>query len=354
MFRSFAATLPVVFVASNVAVAQFDMQDIIESTFSNGILKIDVSSNTPVIVGEKNICSSQGTGFLLSSSHVATATHVLQLDPRCGSPVIIVRSRAHHVNQIATLVSSRDDISILKTHSKLPGTMCSLGLAQNDIYNAQGIKFGIPALNEDPAVLPVRIGKKDSEFSPLVTLTGSATEFGESGSPIVHKFNVAGVLSVKFVKYSGYSLMVTSSILQSLIRSSNLQADGRLCNPVELHKAQANGTEAILRPRSDLSPEARDIVFDEIAKAMQPALERYPGASASEDLNEVRLSVGGVVQKQICGRGILGFRDVGCRDVTLFVPSAQATDKVASEVAVRAREGLWQNAFEPIKSVNRK
>src|SRR5450756_14104 len=90
------------------------LDDIIKTTFRPAIVKIDVSSNTAVIKDDVNICRSEGTGFLVTASHVVTDEHVYALAPECGERIIIVKSAPYHLQKLAAVVAAKDDVALLK------------------------------------------------------------------------------------------------------------------------------------------------------------------------------------------------------------------------------------------------
>jgi hypothetical protein len=53
-----------------------EIEDVVEKTLKKAVVKLDVSTNTPVFENGKNICKSEGTGFLISQKLIVTAAHV--------------------------------------------------------------------------------------------------------------------------------------------------------------------------------------------------------------------------------------------------------------------------------------
>jgi hypothetical protein len=213
-----------------------DAVDVITEAFVNGIVKVDVSSNTAVFREEKNICKSEGTGFIISGSHVVTAEHVFKLDPACGQPVILLKSKRHSWQALAEVAGAEGDVGVLRTTKPFADGMCALRLRPDDLYNqSNSIRFGIPGGLADPEALQVKIGMKSSDFEPLVTLTPVATEFGESGGPVVYLFNVVGLTKAKHKDYTAYSFMITGSKIRETTEKRNIKYDGRTCNPVEVN-----------------------------------------------------------------------------------------------------------------------
>jgi hypothetical protein len=320
--------------------ARADLDDIIEATFRNAVTKVDVSSNTPVIRNNVNVCNSQGTAFLIASSYAATAAHVLEIDPECGKPVILLRSRKHNVTLSAQLVKSKDDIAVLKVDRPFPASMCALRL-KGDVYDASAYRFGIPGKLQDPAYLKVKIGEKDSEFAPFVRLTATPAEHGESGGPVIHNFNVVGVLKAKHKEYVGYSFMMVGSILRSLIADNQVETSGRTCNPVELNTSTDFASSTSLRPNNNLSPAAQSAVLAEIEKASSAAVERVSDIRFSQvgDLFSISASDKEVIKK-VCTT--FGPFQMFCSDRKTTVPGVQTAVKTAGDIRDDVTGRLWR------------
>jgi hypothetical protein len=211
-----------------------DVEDIIESTFREAVVKIDVSSNTPVIKDNVNICVGEGTGFLVTLNHVVTAEHVYALPPECGDRIILVKSKAHNIQKLASVIATKDDVALLKVDTEFPKEMCALALLAQDVYDTKAIRFGIPGgFTEPPGAIGIKIGKHDSDFSPLIVMMPTATEKGESGGPVIYQFNVVGLTRAKHDKYPAYSFMTVGSVIRSLMAANSVQPQGHICNPVE-------------------------------------------------------------------------------------------------------------------------
>jgi hypothetical protein len=195
-----------------------DIEDLIDKTFLDSIVKIEVSSNTPVFDKDGlNLCLSDGTGFLISKTHVVTAEHVYQLVPECGKVIIQVRSKKHNVNQIAKVLGSQNDVAILTVDQPLPDGMCALVVMSSDVYNSKGVRFGIPGSLFDPYPMHIKIGVKDTEFKPLTVLTPVSAEPGDSGGPVIYMFNVVGVTRAKHKQYPAFSFMNAGSNIRELM-----------------------------------------------------------------------------------------------------------------------------------------
>jgi hypothetical protein len=208
-----------------------DIDDDIERAFRVAIVKIDVSSNTIVLKDNVNICKSEGTGFLVSASHVVTAEHVYTLAPECGERIIIVKSKPYNLQKLASIVAAKDDVALLKVDSNFPDPMCALSLMVKDIFDEKAIRFGIPGgLDEPLPAAPVKIGQKTSSFAPLVVLAPTFSEKGESGGPVVYRFNVVGLTRARHEKYPAVSFMTVGETIRSLLAANSVQS-GNICNP---------------------------------------------------------------------------------------------------------------------------
>ena len=214
-------------------------ENVIASLFRQAIVKIDVSSTTPVFKEndkqEKvNICKSEGTGFLVNANHVVTAEHVYLLAPECGERNIVVKSKKNNLQKLAEVVAAKDDVGLLKVDSDFPAEMCALGLVKQDVYGTQAIRFGIPGGWDQPGPpAGVRIDEKDGSFAPLTLLAPAITERGESGGPVIYLFNVVGLTRARHTQYVGYSFMTAASVIRALMAAKGVQPSGHICNPVE-------------------------------------------------------------------------------------------------------------------------
>lgn len=230
-----------------------DLEDIVESSFRQAIVKIDVSTVTPVIKDNVNICVGEGTGFIVSSTHVVTAEHVYQLAPECGERIILVKSRSHNLQKLAKVVAAKDDVALLEVDTGFPEDMCALALLGQDVYDTKAIRFGIPGgFSEPPGAVGVKIGKKASEFSPLIVMLPTRAEKGESGGPVVYQFNVVGLTRAQHDRYPSYSFMTVGSTIRALLAANSIQLKGHICNPVEssMWPTPPSGTESRVDPKT--------------------------------------------------------------------------------------------------------
>jgi lanthanide-dependent methanol dehydrogenase len=210
-----------------------DLEDIVESTLKKAIVKVDVSTNIPVFEKNQNICKSEGTGFLITSRHLVTASHVYDLPAKCGSPIILVKPIASTSQMVATVVDAREDVSILSVDQDFPPGTCALSFKGN-VFGTQAIRYGIPSgFSEPPVAEHIRIGDQQNQFMPLVVMGGSPTEGGESGGPVINLFNVVGIIHGKHQEYASFSFMTVGSTAAELIAKDSIKASGHLCNPVE-------------------------------------------------------------------------------------------------------------------------
>lgn len=206
---------------------------LMEQTFRNGIVKIGVTGQTAVYETDangkdKNICVSEGTGFVLNRRHVVTADHVTVLDPRCGNANIRITSRRHKIEMPATKIAGRDDVAILSFAHDLPtgsSGVCSLKLRQTDSHNEDALRFGIPGGMLDPVPLESRTESPGGQFAPKVVLTPSNTSPGESGAPIIVMINVVGILSDRVPSHGAVSLMTPSQTILKLMREFKMEED---------------------------------------------------------------------------------------------------------------------------------
>lgn len=213
------------------------MQGVV-SVFRNAIVKIDVSTPQAVFKpgpqGESiNICKSEGTGFLVSASHVVTAAHVVQLADECGKPNVVIKSKRAQLQKLATVMDAKDDVALLRIEGAFPAEMCALGLMAQDVYGVEALRFGIPGGWDQPGPpAGVTIDQKDGPFAPLTLLTPVITEKGESGGPIIYVFNVVGLTRARHEQYAGYSFMTMGSAIRALMAANSVRQSGPICNPV--------------------------------------------------------------------------------------------------------------------------
>jgi hypothetical protein len=215
------------------------LEDIIESTFRPAIVKIDVSSNTPVIKDNVNICQSEGTGFLVSSSHVVTAEHVYALAPECGERIIIVKSNVHSLQKLASIVAAKNDVALLRVDSNFTADMCVLAIRVQDVFATEAIRYGIPGGFDEPGpAVAVKLGVQTGQFAPLILLAPTIVEKGESGGPVIYLFNVVGITRARHAQYPAFSFMTVGSAIRSLLAENSVRLSGHICNPVESNMIQ--------------------------------------------------------------------------------------------------------------------
>lgn len=210
-----------------------DRAVLIENTFRNAIVKIDVSSNTPVLENGRNVCRSEGTGFFVSKSHIITANHVLDIKVQCGEKIIMIKSRKHNLQKLASVVDSSDDVALLRLDSITENRVCSLIFSPQDTFSTYGFRFGIPEGLEDPDPAELRIGEEDGQFAPLVVLTPATTHRGDSGGPVIKDFNVVGITKARHEKFNDRSFMIRGTIVRALMTRNNVETDGSDCNPAK-------------------------------------------------------------------------------------------------------------------------
>ncbi|MDW9738323.1 hypothetical protein GOC00_25940 [Sinorhizobium meliloti] len=219
-------------------------EDIVGQAFRRAILKVDVSAPNSVFDDDDiNICKSEGTAFLIGRNMAVTASHVFDLHPDCGAPVISLESKTFNAEFFADVLAVEGDVTVLKFDQELPKSMCALALRKSNVSFVDGVKYGIPRGMFFPTPMPVQIGsEQDNDFQPFVQLTTSPTERGESGGPIVFEFNVVGILRAKHPKFSAFSVMTPVSHLLDIIAKNSLQiSNDKLCNPAEVSIFQTDG-----------------------------------------------------------------------------------------------------------------
>lgn len=328
-------------IAAGSPSARADVEDIIKSTFRNAVVKIDVSSLTPIFEGGKNLCVSEGTGFLVSRNHVATAAHVFDVDSRCGQLTILLKSRKHNVTRVGERVASASDVALLRANEDFPAPMCALGLRNTDVYESTGYRFGIPGALQDPVPLRVGIGEKDSEWRPLVRLIGDPAEFGESGGPVIYYFNVVGILKAKHKSYTAYSFMMVASVLKNLMQNNNVTAQGRICNPVELLMEGPNEAGFRLQPNTELSATARSEVWKAIRDSTAAVSESVPEMNAMVEGSNVTISARTkVIERQSCTKLLGSFKWCVPRLETIDAPVV--ANQSASAIRDKASSDLWR------------
>src|SRR4051812_35082478 len=118
-----------------------ELEDVVEKALKKAIVKIEVSTNTPVFENGQNVCVSEGTGFLISTKLVVTAAHVHQLRAACGEPIILLKSSTGSGQILAAVVDFHDDVSILRVDDDFPADACALGFKSN-VFGTQAIRYG--------------------------------------------------------------------------------------------------------------------------------------------------------------------------------------------------------------------
>ncbi|MGJ4927905.1 S1 family peptidase [Bradyrhizobium sp. HKCCYLS2038] len=319
------------------------LKRIIEASFRNAIVKVDVSSQTPIIKDGKNLCLSEGTGFLLSSRYVASAGHVFDVDRGCGELTIVLKSRRNNIARVAKLVASADDVALLAVDDPFASPMCSITL-MDDVFNSDGFRIGIPGGLQDPVPKEVVIGMDGEEWKPLVLLTPTPAEEGESGGPILVDFNVVGILKAKHKQYTGYSFMTKASLLRKIMLEQRIALDGSICNPVNIRMI---GNAANVRADHSLSAEDQDLVLSAIQKA---ATAKSAGAQdkvkvVSEGSSISISGVPHVVIRQQCTNILGGFRYCVPKPEIQDDPVAAsaAANQLAYEIKNQAATTLWRD-----------
>ncbi|MBI1204392.1 MAG: hypothetical protein GC182_17975 [Rhodopseudomonas sp.] len=249
-----AVLLALAMVASGRPAAHADgIQDIVDSTYRNAVVKIDVSSNTPSFDGDgNNICKSEGTGFFVyNRSTIVTATHVIELPPACGDVIVIARSRKNKWERLVKPLDNKDDVILLGTEPISGNDMCALLPVSHDAFDTDGFRFGIPAGFLDPEPISLKILDEHGEFDPLVKLNPATVRGGESGGPVFYRFNVAGIVKSR-LKASDYGLMIRANVIRDLLAKKKIiRDDAFLCNPMRYAFASTDNQPSL---HLDLSP----------------------------------------------------------------------------------------------------
>jgi len=213
--------------------AATELQFALLSVFQDGVVKVEVSTNTPVFQDGRNVCVSEGTGFLISSSYAVTAEHVYNMPRECGEPIILLKSRRHNMQVLATVVDTLNDTALLQIQGPLPEGMCALRVITADVYNVPAFRFGIPGGLQDPSSDFVGIQDQNGDFSPLAALRPAITEPGESGGPVMFRFNVTGITRARHPVHRAISVMTPASNIRELMSRNGMGVEGRVCNPVD-------------------------------------------------------------------------------------------------------------------------
>jgi hypothetical protein len=232
-----------ILLALTAGVRTQDYGPIVENVYRSGVVKIDVSSNTPVFRVNKdgeneNVCASEGTGFVVNRRTIITAEHVMAIPAECGTPIILIRSRLHKLELLATKTGSKHDVAVLTLTEDLPQRVCSLVLWDlikwNDFYQQKGVRLGIPGGFPDPLERPIKTSRRDNARGPLVLLElDDNVDPGESGGPVLVAWNVVGILREKYLKITGLSVMIPVNMVQEAMLESKIEKDKleNFCNP---------------------------------------------------------------------------------------------------------------------------
>ncbi|MGO7323783.1 glycoside hydrolase family protein [Rhizobium ruizarguesonis] len=209
--------------ASNLAVAiKFLMPSIV---------KISVSFQKSILVDNVEQCQSEGTGFIIDSTHILTDEHVYSFNPSCGKAEIFAKSNYASGEWHLNVVDSRDDIALLETDDNeninldsLDGRLvhpCSAAVSPVNVYDVVGqgeaFRYGIPGGLSEPTSVGVEIGSESNEFQPLVKITPIPLNPGESGGPIVTGALVVGIMRSKSVHTPMIGLMTPASEISLLL-----------------------------------------------------------------------------------------------------------------------------------------
>lgn len=232
MRNALLSVLALLSLLPNLAMADAEaIETLVENTYRNAVVKIDVSSNTAVIRNNQNICHSEGTGFLVNKTDVVTAAHVFDLDKACGERIIFVKSRKHKLKALAKVIASADDVAVLRIEpTKAFGYVCALILMPPGSSATRGFRYGIPDGMEDPDPVSLTIGESDNQFKPLFILKPAITHPGESGGPVLRQFNVVGITKSRLEKFPDVSFMISSEAIIKVLVANKISY-GDVCNP---------------------------------------------------------------------------------------------------------------------------
>lgn len=316
-----------------VSARSTELEDVIENTLRQSVVKIDVSAQNSVFENQNDICKSEGTGFLIGPRHVVTAAHVHLLSDKCGSPIVIVKSKVHELQKLATIRASKEDVTILEVSTPFPTELCSLTF-KADVFGTKAIRFGIPGgLSEPPAAIPVNIGQRVGEFYPMVVMVPTTSEPGESGGPIIHLFNAVGITHARHARYPSLSFMTLGSVVRALMTENSIDTSGHLCNPAE-------ASASIVTP----PPEQKPAVPGSFIIKIQPR-EALRG-EAGEAVNRILLSIaqefaaGSVSIRSADEKSVVALnRTIGslydAQQIVVEIP--EATARVSNEI----ERALW-------------
>jgi len=182
------------------------------------------------------------------------------------------------------------------------------------------------------------------EWKPLVLLTPTPVESGESGGPILVDFNVVGIMKAKHVKYSGYSFMMKGSSLRNLMLKYKVALDGQMCNPVTLRMI---GNSANVRADSDLSAADQNTVLNQIQKVvLEKAASVQNQVKVIQDGSSVSISgLPQTIARQTCLTLPFGRQLCTSTPEVVYNPAAAnaAASKVAAEIQDKAAVALWRD-----------
>ncbi len=227
-------TLSVVFALgfASPTLAFNDMERQLIKLFRQAIVKVEVSGKHPQLDGSGlDTCKSEGMGFLVSRTHVISAKHVIDVDPDCGRR-IAVSSAATSFQSMTEVVSTYGDIVLLKlSDTSAPPPMCSLAVADRNVYDQSVVRFAMPASLVDPEPLMTEVGEP-GQFAPNIRFSPAPVHAGDSGGPIIHMFSVVGITKEKLTQVDGYGIMIPVDPIAKLLRDANFLGDNSTCNPL--------------------------------------------------------------------------------------------------------------------------
>jgi hypothetical protein len=209
----------------------FADQTLADYAFKEAIFKLDVTfSKSKRDQNDKELCKSEGTGFVVDSNHVITAKHVYDFDQDCGAPTILAKSFANNSQFPLTILDSSGDVALLRsqqsltdgyseTATTLKKNPCAIPVLQDESYFEQrgAVRYGVPGGLEEPQLISVDIGSKEGQFSPLVIITPIEIYHGESGGPIVKDFLVVGMIEALVVNAKLVGLMTGAKDIHPLL-----------------------------------------------------------------------------------------------------------------------------------------
>lgn len=219
-------------VFANPSLAFSDMERQLIKLFRQAIVKVDVSGEHPQLDSTgQDICKSQGMGFLISRTHVISAKHVTDVDSKCGRRILI-SSAATSFEAITDVVMTHGDIILLKLRdASAPRPLCSLAVADKNVYDQSVVRFAMPAALVDPEPLMTEVGEL-GQFNPNVRFSPAPVHPGDSGGPIVHMFSVIGITKEKLTLLDGYGIMIPVDPIVTLLKNANFRSDDSTCNPL--------------------------------------------------------------------------------------------------------------------------